>query len=322
METDQHEHADAHGHDQHQHADVFHAHASIGKMRKAFLLTAVILVAEVGGGLLSNSLALLADAGHVLTDIAAIGLSWFALGQAQKPTDGRMTFGYHRAGILAALVNALTLILITLWILWEAHFRFQHPHPVAGAWMFFSAAVGLIINLYLGLGMRHDHNLNVQSAVLHMLGDAAASAAVVLGGLVMMWTHWYVIDPVLSVLIALLIATGAWRIVRQTVRILMEGTPTGVDLQKVVEAICSVGGVSHVHDLHVWSITSGKNALSCHVVLDGGMTIRDSQSVLRDIEHQLAHLNIGHATIQTEDSSHPHKETVLCQDDIPDDHHH
>ncbi|WP_083511574.1 cation diffusion facilitator family transporter [Alicyclobacillus acidiphilus] len=304
-----HDHEHDHGHD---HGDVFHSHAPASKMKTAFALTLVILIVEVIGGWISHSLALLSDAGHVLTDIAAIGLSWFALKQAEKRSNEKMTYGYYRSGILAALINGITLILITVWILWEAYDRFQKPEAVTPVWMFVSAGVGLLMNLYLGLGMRKEEDINVKSAVLHMLGDAAASAGVIVGGVIILVTKWYVIDPILSVLIALLIAFGAWKIVRQTVVILMEGTPKGVDFQKVVGEIRSAPGVQDVHDVHVWSITSGKNAMSCHVVLDGDMTIRDSQKILRDIEHRLIHMGIGHVTIQTEDAEHPHSESEIC----------
>ncbi|KYP79790.1 cation diffusion facilitator family transporter [Ferroacidibacillus organovorans] len=319
------EHAHHHGHAKthdHDHSGVFHSHAPTGQMKKAFFLTFLILVVELIGGMLSHSLALLSDAGHVLTDIAAIGLSWFALKQSEKPPSGSMTFGYHRSGILAALINGITLILITLVILWEAYSRFHHPVNVTPTWMFISAGVGLLMNLYLGLGMRHDENINVRSAVLHMLGDAAASAAVILGGLIIAFTHWNLIDPILSVLIALLIAFGAWRIVKQTVSILMEGTPTGIEVGDIVETIRAVGGVHDVHDVHIWSITSGKNALSCHAVLDGGLTIRESQHILRDVEQALAHKNIGHVTVQIEDGDHPHDDSVLCRDDDSQPHSH
>ncbi|WAH38150.1 cation diffusion facilitator family transporter [Alicyclobacillus dauci] len=314
-------HSHGHVHD-HDHSDVFHSHAPAGKMRLAFFLTLLILVVEIAGGWLSHSLALLSDAGHVLTDIAAIGLSWYAMKQSEKPSSKDMTFGYYRAGILAAFINGITLILITLWILWEAYHRFQRPEHVTPTWMFISAAVGLGINLYLGLGMRHEQDMNVKSAVLHMLGDAAASAGVIIGGIIIAVAHWYVVDPILSVLIAVLIALGAWRIVKQTVVILMEGTPKDVDLEKVVDAIRVVRGVHNVHDLHVWSITSGKNALSCHVALDGAVTIQESQVILKEIEHKLAHLNIGHVTVQMEDQNHQHVDDLLCASPEKSHHHH
>ncbi|MFC7392050.1 cation diffusion facilitator family transporter [Scopulibacillus cellulosilyticus] len=301
----------------HDHNGVFHSHAPAGKMQKAFWLTILILLAEVIGGVISHSLALLSDAGHVVTDLGAIGLSWFALKQAEKPADKTRTFGYHRAGILAAFINGIALIVITVVILWEAYRRFQTPHPIHSTWMFVGAGVGLIINLYLGLGMRKEENLNVKSAVLHILGDAAASAGVIVGGIILYFTGWYDIDPLLSVGIAVLIAFSAWRIVRQTIGILMEGTPENVDLNQVIAAIRSVSEIKNVHDLHVWSITSGKNALSCHIVLDGNLTVSESQKIIREAEDKLKDQNIDHTTIQIEDTNHPHKDLILC-DDPPD----
>lgn len=322
MQTVLHSHThDEEGH-QHSHDAVFHSHAPIGKMKQAFLLTLVILVVEITGGLISHSLALLSDAGHVLTDLAAIGLSWYAMNQSLKPPTENLTYGYHRTGILAALVNGVALIAIALIITVEAYQRIIHPQPVNALWMIGSASVGLLINLYLGLGMRDEDNLNVRSAVLHMLGDALASAGVIVGAVIILWTKWYMIDPILSVAISLLIAYGAWRIVKQTVNILMEATPKGVSLLSVAAVIKHVAGVYDVHDLHVWSITSGKNALSCHVVLEGSLSIRESQPILRDIEHQLMHLGIGHSTIQIEDAGHPHTDSVLCSDEEAVHHHH
>lgn len=305
--TETHDHG--HGHD---HSGVFHSHAPAGRMRIAFILTGLILLVEVGGGILSHSLALLSDAGHVLTDIAAIGLSWFALKQSEKPSDAKMTYGYYRSGILAALINGITLILITIWILWEAYSRFHQPERVTPTWMFVSAGFGLLINLYLCLGMRGEENINVKSAVLHMLGDAAASAGVIVGGIVILFTKWYAIDSILSVLIAVLIAFGAWRIVKQTVGVLMEGTPKELDFGVVVNEIKAIQGVHDVHDVHIWSITSGMNALSCHIVLDGDMNVRESQKILREAEQRLVHIGIGHVTIQVEDSAHPHGDSELC----------
>lgn len=301
-----------HSHHEHHHDEVFHSHAPAGRMGIAFMLTCVILIVEFLGGLFSHSLALMADAGHVLTDVFAIGLSWFALRQGERPADESMTFGYHRSGILAAFINGMTLIVITFWILVEAYHRLHQLHAVDSMWMFISAGVGMLINLYMGLGMRHEEDLNVRSAVLHMLGDAVASAGVIIAGIIIMLTGLNIVDPLLSIAIALFIAYGAWRIVRQTIKILMEGTPTNVDFRQAVTAIHHVQGISDVHDVHLWSITSGKNALSCHVVLDGNMTVQQSQRILREVEHQLSHIGIGHVTIQIEDGSHPHGDSELC----------
>ncbi len=309
---DGHDHSHHHGHD-HDHHGLFHVHTSAKHMKKAFFLTLFILLIEILGGILSHSLALLSDAGHVVTDVAAIGLSWFALHLAMRPSNEKMTYGYYRTGILAALLNAVMLILITLWIVYEAINRFTHPVVVQSGWMLVSAAFGLGMNLYLGFGMRDDEDLNVKSAFLHMMGDAAASAGVIVAGIILMFTHLTFVDPLLSLLIAVLIAFGAVRILRQTIIILLEGTPVGIDFQKVVQAIQTVPCVEDVHDVHVWSIASGRNALSCHIVLDGRVTIQDSQGVLRAIEHTLIHMGIAHVTIQTEDSGHPHEAKTLCQ---------
>lgn len=304
-------HIHGHGHD---HGGAFHTHAPAGKMKTAFFLTLLILVVEATGGFLSNSLALLSDAGHVLTDIGAISLSWYALRQGQKPPNERMTYGYDRTGILAALVNAVSLILIALVILWEAYHRFSRPEPVQSTAMFISAGVGLLVNLYMGLGMRGSEDINVKSAVLHMLGDAAASAGVIVGGIIITFTHWYVVDPILSVLIALLIATGAWRVLQQTVSILMESTPKGIELPSIAQVIASTPGVAGVHDLHIWSITAGKHALSCHVVLTGNPSLTETQTIINNIEHKLVHERINHATIQPEDIHHLHDNSLFCCD--------
>lgn len=308
-------------HDHHHHG-LLHTHTPANRMRTAFWLTLLILVIEIIGGILSHSLALLSDAGHVLTDILAIGLTWYTMNLALRPPSAAMTYGYHRTGILAALVNGMALIVIALVILFEAYRRLRDPQPVDSTWMFISAGVGLVVNLMLAFGLRGQDNLNLRAAVLHILGDAAASAGVIVGGIAISFTHIYAIDPILSVLIALLIAAGAWRLVKQTVNILLEGTPKEIHLTDVEKAIRTVPGVKDVHDLHVWSITDGRNALSCHVILAGDMTIRDSQNVLRDIEHTLIHMHIGHVTIQTEDDHHPHSDSILCCDENEDDHHH
>ncbi|HWE62696.1 MAG TPA: cation diffusion facilitator family transporter, partial [Chloroflexota bacterium] len=201
-----------HGHD--------HAHGMTGKrLRTAFLLTTIILAVELAGGIVSHSLALLSDAGHVLTDIFALGLAWFATAQAERPADARKTYGYHRTGILAALANAVTLILIVIAIAYEAIGRFQHPERVTPWLMFVSAAVGIVVNLYIAFGFRKEggDNLNVRAAMVHVLGDVGASVGVIVGGLVILATGWYPADPLISLFIAVLIARGAWSILGETV---------------------------------------------------------------------------------------------------------
>ncbi|MGI8913357.1 MAG: cation diffusion facilitator family transporter [Chloroflexota bacterium] len=245
-----------------------HSYGMTGtKLRTAFLLTVIILLVEASAGFLSHSLALLSDAGHVLTDIFALGLAWFATAQAERPADARNTYGYHRTGILAALVNAVTLIVIVLVIAYEAVQRFQHPEAVTPWLMFVSASVGIAINLYIGIGLRKESsaNLNVRAAMLHVFGDVGASAGVILAGIVILLTGWYPADPMLSLAIAALIAWGAWGILRETVDILMEATPKDLNVAQLVRDLVRVPEVEDVHDLHVWSIAGGMRVLSAHV---------------------------------------------------------
>ena len=246
-----------------------HAHDMTGnKLRTAFLLTAVILVVELAGGILSHSLALLSDAGHVLTDIFALGLAWFAAVQAERPADATNTYGYHRTGILAALLNAVTLILIVLAIAYEAVQRFQHPEKVTPWLMFVSALVGIAVNLYIGFGFKGEgsENLNVRAAMLHVFGDVGASVGVIIGGLAILLTGWYPADPLISLGIAGLIAWGAWRILRDTIDILMESTPKGLNVAQLVRDVIKEPEVTDVHDLHLWTIAGGMNAMSAHEV--------------------------------------------------------
>src|SRR5579864_5156552 len=233
-----------------------HAVDRASRLKVALGLTLAVLLVELVGGLLSHSLALLSDAGHVLTDIFALGLAWYATAQAARPADANKTYGYHRIGILAALANAVTLILIVLFILYEAISRFQHPEKVTPWLMFVSAAVGIVVNLYIAYGFRKEggENLNVRAAMLHVLGDVAASLGVIAGGLLILTTGWYPADPLISLLIAVLIARGAWSILGETVGILMEATPRGVDVAQLARDVVALPSITDVHDLHVWSI--------------------------------------------------------------------
>jgi len=280
-----------------------HAHGMVGrKLRTAFLLTAVILAVELAGGIVSHSLALLSDAGHVLTDIFALGLAWFATAQAERPANAQNTYGYHRTGILAALANAVTLILIVLVIAYEAVQRFQHPEEVTPWVMFVSAAVGIAVNVYITFGLRQESgdNVNVRAAILHAMGDIGASVGVIVGGLIILLTRWYPADPLISLFIAVLIATGAWSILRETVDILMEATPKQLNVAQLVRDMIGQPGVRDVHDLHVWSITGGMAALSAHVqVADRPLSACDD--ILGGLNQLLqTKYKIGHSTLQFE----------------------
>ena len=274
-------------------------------LKLALALTCVVLAVELVGGLISHSLALLSDAGHVLTDVFALGLAWFAVSQASRPADARRSYGYHRVSILAALVNSVTLIVIVLAIAFEAVRRLAHPEPVQGGVVIIAALVGIAINTFVVFGLRgHARSLNMRAALLHVVGDIGASVGVVVAGTVILTTGWLYIDPLLSLGIAVLIALGAWRIVRETVNLLMEGTPAEIDLVAVTQEITSDALVTAMHDLHVWALSSDQVALSCHVVV-GDCALGDAEHVVRDLEQRLcARFAIGHTTIQVE-SCHP-----------------
>ena len=293
-------------------------------LKKALALTCVILAVEFAGGLFSHSLALLSDAGHVLTDVFALGLAWFAVEQAKRPADKRRSYGYHRVSILAALVNAVTLIVIVIAIAYEAVRRIANPEPVQGAVVIVSALIAIAVNSYIAFGLRGDSkSLNLRAAMLHVVGDVAASVGVVVAGTVILLTGWLYIDPLLSLAIAVLIAFGAWRIVRETVTLLLEGTPSDIDLGAVTSEIMDTGRVTGMHDLHVWALSSDEMALSCHVVV-GDLPLADAEHVVRDLEKRLcSRFDIGHTTIQVEschpcgeihhgagDHNHPHVLTV------------
>ena len=282
-----------------------HVSQTGGRLRLALCLTLAVLLVELAGGLLSHSLALLSDAGHVLTDVFALGLAWFAVEQSRRPADQRRSYGYQRIGILAALLNSVTLVVIVIAIAVEAVRRLISPEPVQGGTVVATALAAIAINTFVILSLRSGGpNLNLRAALLHVTGDVAASAGVVIAGIVILLTGWLYIDPILSLAIAALIAFGAWRIVREAVNLLMEGTPPEIDLTAVTRQITRTPKVTGVHDLHVWALSSEELALSCHVVVDD-ISLADAEHVVRDLEHRLCDaFAIGHTTIQVE-SCHP-----------------
>jgi len=274
-------------------------------LRTALALTFVILLVEFAGGLISHSLALLSDAGHVLTDVFALGFAWFALEQSKRPADRRRSYGYQRVSILAALVNSVTLIVIVIAIAYEAVRRLVSPEPVQGWVVIVTALIGIAIISYVVFGLRGEtKSLNMRAAFLHVAGDIGASAGVVIAGGVILLTGWLYIDPILSLGIAALIAFGAWRIVRETVNLLLEGTPPDIDLSAVADEIEASDQVVSFHDLHVWALSSADIALSVHVVVED-TPLADAEHIVRHLEQRLCgRFNIGHTTIQVE-SCHP-----------------
>lgn len=308
----------------HHHHDHTHGMAK-RSLRLAFFLTIFILLVGFTGGLLAHSLALISDAAHSLTDLFALGLAWFAAAQAERPADERKTFGYHRVGILVGLLNAISLIVIALVIIWEAIGRFQHPEQVNPLFMFIAPIIGIAINLYIAFALSHtEENLNTRAAVLHVLGDVGASVGVIVAAIITLITGWTFVDPLLSVLIALLVAFGAWRIVRETTDILLEATPRGISLTNLVHDMVTVEGVQDVHDLHVWSIASNMPALSCHVLIDN-LPPSESSPILEKLKSLLSEkYQIRHATIQFECDKHAGAsctaDTLYCRFDATGEH--
>jgi cobalt-zinc-cadmium efflux system protein len=292
-----------HHHHGHSHGHAHGAARNRTRLTWTLALAAVYMVAELVGGLMANSLALLADAGHMLSDVGALALALFAMWMARKPATPRRTFGYLRTEILAALFNAATLIAISLFIFVEAYGRFQRPEPVAGLTVMWIAAGGLAVNV-AGLFVLHggrDESLNIRGAWLHMLTDALGSVGAILGGLAVYAFGWRWADPAVSVAIAVLVLYSSWHLLRESINVLLEATPGHIDLEAVRGAMLEVEGVEEVHDLHVWTITSGMEAMSGHVVVGDRIERRQSGEILSDL-HCLLHDRFGlhHLTIQIE----------------------
>ncbi|NIS60128.1 MAG: cation diffusion facilitator family transporter [Proteobacteria bacterium] len=282
-----------------------HARSSSSHQHSLFIalfITGAIMVAEVIGGLLSNSLALLSDAGHMLMDILALLLSLLALRFATRPATEKQTFGFYRLEILAALVNGTVLLALSLFIFYEAYQRIVEPQEIRGLLMLGVAAIGLGANIVSALVLRagSHENLNVKGAFLHVVGDLLSSVGVVLGGVIILLTGWKVVDSILSFVIGGIILIGAYKLVMESVHILLESTPKHIGLKEVVDGVKTIEGVRDLHHVHIWTITSGIYALSAHVLIEDQMTSRSSQ-ILEEINRFLRErFNIDHTTIQFE----------------------
>ncbi|MBO0860321.1 MAG: cation transporter [Chloracidobacterium sp.] len=265
------------------------------------VLTFGYMLAEAIGGYLANSLALLSDAGHMLTDVAALTLSIFAVRFALRPATPRKTYGFYRLEILAALANGVTLIVLSILICVEAYSRLRNPETVQGWTLIWVSTGGLAVNLISAWMLSHSHeeSLNVRGALLHVLGDLLGSVAAITAGVMIIWRGWVWADPVFSVVISLLIIYSSWRLVADAVNVLLEGTPSHINAASVQEAMRTVSGVRAVHDLHIWTITSGRHAVTAHVVINDAS---ESYRILREVREMLAQsFALTHATIQIED---------------------
>jgi cobalt-zinc-cadmium efflux system protein len=295
------DHQHHHGDGGHRHG-VGHSHAAdapVRSLRIALTLTATLLVVEVIGGFLSNSIALLADAGHMLTDVAALGLALFVAWFSKQPETPRKTYGYLRWEILAAFLNGATLLLISAWILWEAVNRLRAPAVVRGGLMLAVATGGLIVNIIAArvlVGSSAD-SMNTRGAYLHVLGDLLASVGTLVAAILIRYTGWLTADPIASILTTVLIMRGAWRLVRESVDILLESTPSHIPLPAVRIQLEAIPGIESVHDLHVWSVTPAVVAMSAHCIV---REPEKHQHVLEHIHDAMRLFGIEHVTIQLE----------------------
>ena len=296
----------------HSHGDHNHDHGR-GADRRAltitFVLTAAFTVAEVVGGLITGSLALLADAGHMLSDALSLGVALFAVWLAGTPSTPNRSFGYKRAEILAALFNGATLVAISIWILIEAYHRFREPPEILGGWMLAVATLGLVVNVVgaMILSRSGGESLNLQGALRHVVADILGSVGAIAAALVILATGWYYADPIISALIGLLVLGSSWKLLRDSTNVLLEGTPRGIDADEVGRSMAASAGVEEVHDLHIWTITSGFPALAAHVLVGRD---ENCHARRRDLEELLAReYGIEHTTLQV-DHAGDHQATL------------
>ncbi|MDP1396268.1 cation diffusion facilitator family transporter [Lysinibacillus capsici] len=312
-------HQHDHGHD--------HTH---GANKKVLLLSFIIItgymVVEAIGGFLTNSLALLSDAGHMLSDSISLGIAMLAFMFGEKAASYSKTYGYKRFEILAAVLNGITLIGIALFIFYEAIERFTNPPEVATTGMLIISIIGLFVNILIAWimmrGSDTKDNLNMRGAFLHVLSDMLGSVGAIVAALLIMFFGWGWADPLASVIVALLVVRSGYHVTKASIHVLMEGTPSNVDVQEIIQLIEQTDGIESIHDLHIWTITSGTNALSCHAVVNDQLKIAESEHILRKIEHNLQHKGIKHVTIQLETSLHRHDNSILCKLENDHEHHH
>jgi len=305
---DHHEHEHEHGHGHHDGHDHHHGHAHLADLRDlsrrrlliALALTSTFLIVEVGAGIWSGSLALLSDAGHMLTDAGALGLALWAQALSTRPRSDRKTFGYRRAEILAAAANGIVLGITAVGVIIEAIGRLSEPRPVDARIMLVVAVVGLVVNLVgaWNLSRGGTRNLNLRAATVHMLADAAGSAAAIAAAILILAFGWSRADPITSIVISALILTGSWRLLKDATHVLMEGAPAGVDVATLERVTRGTPGVCEVHDLHVWSIVDDAPVITAHVVLDpGAHGVEVARDVGRRIEEAVGQC---HVTVQPE----------------------
>ena len=279
-----------------------HSPATGSVLRWSLVATSAFVLVELFAGVRAHSLALISDAGHNFTDALALLLAWFGFYLQSKPADETKTYGYHRASVLSAFLNALTLVGLSAWIFYESALRLRHPAAVQENIMMAVGALGLVMNGSIMLALRgaSRRDLNIRGAFVHMLGDALGSIAIIAGAITIRYTGWVEVDPILSILIGMLIVWTAWDIIQESLNILLEGLPKGIRLDAVAAAMRATQGVLGVHDLHIWSLGSNTHALSCHVLIED-VPPSSSDSILRELTGVLEEsFHIHHTTVQFE----------------------
>lgn len=311
----------------HDHHD--HTHGANKKvLMVSFLIITSYMIIEAIGGFLTNSLALLSDAGHMLSDSISLAIALIAFKLAEKAADHSKTYGYKRFEILASVINGMTLIAIAVYIFYEAIERFANPPEVATTGMLIISVIGLAVNIFVAWIMMRggdtQENLNMRGAYLHVLSDMLGSVGAITAALLIIFFGWGWADPAASVIVAVLVLRSGYFVTKAAVHVLMEGTPQNVDVDDILETISKTKGIHGIHDLHIWSITSGMNALSCHAVVDHHLTVAESEQILHNLEHSLEHKGISHVTIQMETGAHKHNDSILCtaKNEPTQDHHH
>ena len=302
-----------------------HAHATGRKLQLSLWVTIAFIVIEFVAGIRAQSLALLSDAGHNFTDALALGLAWFAFYLQGKPPSETKTFGYHRAGVLSAFVNALALVVLALWIFYESYERFLAPRVVDENIMLVVAGAGLIVNVIVmwALHAESRHDINIRGAFMHMLGDALSSVGIIIGSIAITMTGALWIDPLLSVIIGVLILWSGWDIIVESMHILLEGLPRGMERDEVCNALRTIDGVIDVHDMHIWSLSSNSHALSCHAVIED-IPPSASDQILHRMNDLLAdRFSIRHTTIQFENVECEHAQSICSESyAMAGEHHH
>ena len=301
-----------------------------GANKKTLLISFIIItsymIVEGLGVFFTNSLALISDAGHMLSDSISLGIALIAFTLGAKQANTNKTFGYKRFEILAAVLNGITLMLIAIYIFYEAIERFKNPPEVASTGMLIIALVGLFINIIVAWimlrGSDVEENLNMRGAYLHVISDMLGSIGAVIAALLIIFFRWGWADPLASVIVAILVLRSGFYVTKSSLHVLMEGAPSNINTKDIIKTIKKFKEVKNIHDFHVWSVTSGLNALSCHIVVEDTMTITENEFLLKRIEHELNHQNIQHVTIQTETSNNNHSEKLFCIVKEEDSQHH